>query len=86
MNRVSTGGATGADNPMLAQNSVSYVLRWYKGRVTHDIRQAMPSTPFAWQTRFHDHVVRNDTELHRIRDYIRHNPFNWRQDAEYFSA
>jgi REP element-mobilizing transposase RayT len=29
---------------------------------------------FAWQSRFHDHIIRTNSELNRIRKYIRENP------------
>lgn len=32
---------------------------------------------FAWQTRFHDRIIRNDAALERIRRYIIDNPTNW---------
>ena len=32
------------------------------------------------QYRFHDHIVRNEQELYRIRQYIRNNPANWGKD------
>jgi len=36
---------------------------------------------FQWQSRFHDHIIRIDTEsLEKIRYYIRCNPAIWRQD------
>jgi len=30
-----------------------------------------------WQLRFHDHIIRNENELSRIRDYIIANPYNY---------
>ena len=33
-----------------------------------------------WQRSFHDHIIRNDTELHRIREYILNNPLKWHLD------
>ncbi|HPN45452.1 MAG TPA: hypothetical protein PLP19_18315 [bacterium] len=33
-----------------------------------------------WQTRFHDHIIRNHDELCRIREYIKNNPVNWHKD------
>ena len=33
-----------------------------------------------WQLRFHDHIIRNETELNRIRRYIIDNPKNWAED------
>ena len=35
---------------------------------------------FSWQSRYHDHIIRNDGELTRIREYIRKNPHRWEQD------
>ena len=36
--------------------------------------------PFAWQTRFHDHIVRNTDELNRIATYIQNNVAQWESD------
>jgi len=33
-----------------------------------------------WQTRFHDHIIRDHDELNRIREYIKNNPVNWQKD------
>jgi hypothetical protein len=35
---------------------------------------------FAWQTRFHDHIIRNNDEYKHIENYIINNPFNWKDD------
>jgi len=35
---------------------------------------------FAWQRSFHDHVIRNEPELNRIREYIWANPLMWQLD------
>jgi putative transposase len=34
-----------------------------------------------WQRNYWEHVVRNETELNQIRDYIRHNPQKWETDT-----
>jgi REP element-mobilizing transposase RayT len=36
---------------------------------------------FAWQTRFHDHIVRDQDEINRIADYIENNPATWDTDC-----
>jgi REP element-mobilizing transposase RayT len=36
---------------------------------------------FRWQARYHDHRVRNDRELERIRWYIRNNARVWPSDS-----
>jgi hypothetical protein len=43
-------------------------------RVSHNI-------PFAWQTRFHDRVIRNHNEYKRIMHYINTNIENWQDDT-----
>ncbi len=35
-----------------------------------------------WQRGFHDHIIRNDADLHRIRTYIANNPLQWALDEE----
>lgn len=38
---------------------------------------------FAWQSRYHDHIVRNQLEMNRIADYIENNPMLWELDRFY---
>jgi REP element-mobilizing transposase RayT len=38
---------------------------------------------FGWQTRFHDHIIRNRDELNRIALYIMNNPATWENDKFY---
>lgn len=35
---------------------------------------------FAWQTRFHDHIIRNQGEMNRIASYIENNVMAWDND------
>jgi len=83
MNRVSTdntnniGGITGENNPMLSEN-LARIIRWYKGRTTFFTRKI--HADFTWQTRFWDHIIRNDDEYFRIKTYIETNPVHWYDD------
>ncbi len=36
-----------------------------------------------WQHNYHDHVIRNDAEYQRIKQYIKNNPLNWKDDTFY---
>ena len=36
---------------------------------------------FAWQSRFHDHIIRNQYEMKRIADYINNNVVQWNNDC-----
>ena len=75
-----TGGITRHHNPMLHDN-VSRIIRWYKGRTTFESRKINPD--FTWQTRFYDHIIRDDTSWRNIRAYIENNPVNWKEDQFY---
>jgi REP element-mobilizing transposase RayT len=39
------------------------------------------SIDFAWQTRFDDHIIRNQNEMNHIADYIEHNVARWEKDC-----
>jgi len=53
-------------------------LKTFSARRINEHRQT-PGTS-VWQTRFHDHIIRDDDELNRIRKYIIENPSNWKMD------
>jgi hypothetical protein len=36
-----------------------------------------------WQRNYYDHIIRDDIELDRVREYIVNNPVNWETDEEY---
>ena len=36
-----------------------------------------------WQRNYHEHIVRNEDSLHRIRQYIETNPARWTDDSLY---
>ncbi|MBS1250527.1 MAG: hypothetical protein MAG431_02121 [Chloroflexi bacterium] len=38
---------------------------------------------FGWQSRFYDHIIRDQASLDRIRAYIRNNPKEWEDDDYY---
>jgi REP element-mobilizing transposase RayT len=72
-----TGGITGNFNPMLNEN-LPRIIRWYKGRCAFEMRKIKPG--FKWQSRYHEHIIRNGEEYQRINDYIENNPLNWPND------
>jgi len=39
-----------------------------------------------WQKSFHDHIIRDETEYHRIWKYIDDNPTLWTEDLYYVNA
>ena len=60
--------------------SLSAIIRSFKSAVTNTINQKYPENNFAWQTRFHDRVTRNEFELNNVRNYILNNPGKWHLD------
>jgi putative transposase len=61
--------------------SLSAIIRSYKAGVTgkaHEIGFRHP----IWQTRFHDHLLRGDSVISAVREYIRNNPAKWGEDKE----
>ena len=66
------------------QNTVSSIIGSYKSAVTKHCNRLQltdnDGVVFGWQSRFHDHIIRNDAEYQRINDYIENNPKNWDND------
>ena len=60
---------------------LSTTIGGLKRAITHFAREN--GIYFQWQTRFHDHIVRDWDDLNRIADYIQHNPARWLQDKFY---
>ncbi|MDO8675430.1 MAG: transposase [Candidatus Omnitrophota bacterium] len=65
----------------LKSGSLSVIMRSYKSIVAKTIHRTGLKT-FAWQPRFYDHVIRNDVDLNRIRQYVETNPSQWADDTE----
>ena len=51
------------------------VIRGYKAGVKK--YATLNNIEFTWQSRYHDHIIRNAAALHNIRKYITHNPAQW---------
>ena len=45
-------------------------------------RRGTPAAPL-WQRDFFDHIIRNEYELEKIREYIRINPVKWDIDPDF---
>lgn len=70
------------NNPMeLPVDTIGKMIRWYKGRVSYLCRKL--GHEFYWQSRFHDHIIRDRRSLENIRRYIQDNPLRWKDDRIY---
>jgi len=65
-------------------HNLSAIIRGFKGAITKFANSNNIS--FAWQTRFHDHIIRNQKEYIKISDYIVNNVFSWKDDKFYDSS
>ncbi|MFA6394141.1 MAG: transposase [Patescibacteria group bacterium] len=69
----------GGYNPQWKPNSLGSIINQIKSVCTKKIwKSKYPN--FAWQSRFYDHIIRNETELNKIREYIINNPKMWERD------
>ena len=80
--RVSTVGKNEMmQNIANKQGKLSTAIAGFKQAVTRFANQN--SIDFAWQPRFHDHIIRDNCELNRITSYIENNVANWKDDEFY---
>ncbi len=60
------------------RKNLSSIIRGFKSAVTTEIRKI--HADYGWQSRFHDHIIRNEKEYKRIENYIKTNPQKWNCD------
>ena len=60
------------------------IVRAFKAFSARRINNILDSagTPF-WQRNYYDHVIRNERELHAIRQYMADNAARWTDDPEH---
>lgn len=58
---------------------LSKIVHGVKSTISRIVRKQF-DTRFAWHKSFYDHIIRDDTSLNTIREYIRNNPLNWNID------
>jgi len=71
------GGITKTDNPMLYK-SLGTVIRGLKARVTHYANEK--HIDFAWQSRFHDRIIRDQKDMNETALYVANNVAKWPED------
>jgi hypothetical protein len=58
------------------------VIGAYKSGVTRRIRETSREPERrVWQGRYHDHIIRSEADLNRIREYVLNNPARWMADT-----
>ncbi|MCK9357873.1 MAG: transposase [Dehalococcoidia bacterium] len=73
----------GSQSPALPRKPLGRLVAAFKTLSAHRINSisATPVRPM-WQRSYYEHVVRDDSSLDRIRDYIACNPQQWTLDPE----
>ncbi|NET89667.1 MAG: transposase [Kamptonema sp. SIO1D9] len=61
--------------------SLAAIIRSYKSAVTRECRQKGYDS-FRWQSRFYEHIIRQDGSLKQIQEYIVNNPAKWVEDRD----
>ncbi len=86
MHRVSTIQTTASTGTTESQNhfgpqskNLASIVRGFKSSVTTKARK-MVNVDFAWQSRYHDHIIRNSVSFENIQQYIITNPQKWLDD------
>jgi REP element-mobilizing transposase RayT len=77
MNQITTTTPTGNKFGPQSKNLAS-IIRGFKIGVSKYARNN--NLNFAWQSRFHDHIIRNDKSFLQISNYIANNPSKWTDD------
>jgi REP element-mobilizing transposase RayT len=58
---------------------LSHAVHSFKSAVTANICK-LSESDFQWQRSFYDHIIRDEEELFRVREYIINNPLMWSID------
>ena len=70
-----------------ANPSLGDAMKWFKSGTTNKYIRGVrtggwfPFDGHLWQRNYHEHVVRNATDMDRIRAYIVNNPATWPNDT-----
>lgn len=71
----------GERSPHLTPPALGKIVAYFKYQSTKHINQHRntPGTRI-WQRNYHDHIIRDDPDLQRIRQYVQDNPMKWALD------
>ncbi|MFH1593182.1 MAG: transposase [Candidatus Omnitrophota bacterium] len=59
---------------------LSMVIHGFKSSAARRIHNKLNNHLHVWQRSYHDHIIRNERSLRKIRRYIRNNPLLWKYD------
>jgi putative transposase len=65
------------------------IMDWFKTMTTNDYISCVKKYDWPrfnsklWQRNYYEHIIRNETELNKTREYIINNPLHWETDKNY---
>ncbi|MDE6582548.1 MAG: hypothetical protein K2K47_08500 [Duncaniella sp.] len=60
---------------------IAVIVGSFKAGVTREARMLGVTNTPVWQSRFHDHIIRNQIAYEKIMNYIDNNIVNWESDC-----
>ena len=60
-----------------SSSTISKIIKHFKTNISREIQYSI------WQKSFYEHIIRNEKEYLKIKEYIKNNIINWRKD-KYF--
>jgi len=75
--------------PRTAAPALSDIVNWFKTMTTNDYIRGVKHHQWRsfpgklWQRNYYEHVIRNEDDLNKIREYIANNPSGWADDDEH---
>ena len=70
------------NRPKGTSQTIGSIVRGFKVGVTKWVRQNTHIHTL-WQRNYYEHIIRTEESYHKISDYIKYNPLNWRTDRFY---
>lgn len=69
--------------PLQRKRPLGHIIGYFKYQSTKHVNKVRESPgKTIWQRNYYEHVLRNEDELNRIREYILNNPLQWQFDRE----
>lgn len=69
--------------PTIKHHGLPEIIRAFKTFSSRQINK-IKNTPgnSLWQRNYYEHIIRNEDDLNKIREYIMQNPMRWDEDEE----
>ena len=74
--------ANGFANLFPKGQSLSVIIRSFKAVCSKSIR-SLNGPYYVWQRNYYEHIIRDEDDYNRIREYICENPLKWQSDENY---